>query len=89
MNKVLVQEGILRHDFITGKGKYYNVYRGVKSLEAGYIYAPYIPTQITEPIGYNDYQQRQNILSRYATTTVNNRYYSTITMSDFNSLSNG
>jgi len=86
MDNVLVQEGILRHDFITGKGKYYNVYRGVKSLETGYIYAPYIPLTLETTCHSNNFQPTEGVQSRYATTTVNNRFYGHISVSDFDSL---
>ncbi len=87
MDNVLVNEGILRHDFITGKGKYYNVYKGVKSLDAGYIYAPYIPMTIESTVyDPNDFQPSREVMSRYATTVVNNRFYGHISVSDFDSL---
>ena len=85
MNNVLVQEGILRHDFITGRGTH--VIMGRKLLEAGYIYAPYIPLTIESTIyNPNDFQPTEGVQSRYATTTVNNRFYGHISVSDFDSL---
>jgi hypothetical protein len=84
MDNVLVQERIFRHDFITGKGKSYNVYRGVKSLETGYIYTPYVPMFLEPTFNTpNNFQPTQEIQTRYTTTTLNNRYYGTISVSDF------
>jgi hypothetical protein len=48
-----------------------NIHKG--DLEAGYIYAPYIPLQITEPIQENDHQLRRGLLSRYTTRQIEER----------------
>lgn len=88
MNNVLVKNGHIRHDFITGKNKSPYI-SGRSFLEAGYIYAPYIPITIESIIhDPNDFQPTESVMSRYTTTTVNNRFYSTITVSDFDSLGN-
>jgi hypothetical protein len=87
MNNVLVKNSHIRHDFITGKNKSPYI-RGRSFLEAGYIYAPYIPLQTIEPTIYNpnDFQPTTGLVSRYTTTTVNNRFYGHISVSDFDSL---
>lgn len=57
--------------------------RGEQFLEAGYIYAPYIPIQTTTTIhDPNDFTPREGLMSRYATTMVNNRFYGTISVND-------
>ena len=88
MDNVLVKNGIIRHDFITGKCKHGVVIMGTRTLEAGgYIYAPYIPLQHTERIyNPNDFQPTQGVQSRYARTVVDNRFYGHISVSDLDSL---
>ena len=85
MDNVLVKNGFIRHDFITGRGTHGIM--GRKLLETGYIWSPYIPVQ-TEPIiiENEDFDPTDSILSRYATTTVNNRFYGHISVSDFDNL---
>lgn len=74
-----IEESIIRHDFLTGKGKCYNLYRTKPSLEAGYIYTPYIPIQTTERVyESDDFQPRESIMTRYARRVVNNSFYGTI-----------
>lgn len=87
MDNVLVQNGIIRHDFITGKGKHDDFILGRKFLEAGYIYAPYIPLQLEATVyDPNDFQPTTGLMSRYTTTVVNNRFYGHISVSDFDIL---
>ena len=49
------------------------------SLETGYIYAPYVPMQLT-PVMYNpfDFTPIRGIMTRYAKKMVLNRYYGRI-----------
>ena len=51
-------------------------HRGKSLLDTGYIYAPYIPMQLT-PVIYNphNFAPVKGILTRYAKKCVNNRYY--------------
>ncbi len=86
MDNVLVKNGFIRHDFITGRGTHGIM--GRKLLETGYVFAPYIPLQLCEPTIYdpNDFQPSREVMSRYATTVVNNRFYGHISVSDFDSL---
>ena len=55
-----------------------NTYEG---LEAGYIYAPYIPLQL-EPImvNENDFTPRKEMKSRYSNVQVNNNNYGTVSL---------
>jgi hypothetical protein len=71
-----IKESIIKHDFLTGEGKCYNVYRGKKYLEPGYVFAPYIPI-IQDP---QEFRPRRTISSRYATRVVNNSFYGTVTV---------
>ncbi len=54
-------------------------HKGNTFLEAGYIYAPYIPLQLTETItDPNDFTPRKGIMTRYAKKMVNNRFYGVV-----------
>ena len=54
-------------------------HKGNSILESGYIYAPYIPIQLT-PVMYNpfDFKPIRGIMTRYAKKMVLNRYYGRI-----------
>lgn len=54
-------------------------HKGTSILETGFIYAPYIPMQLT-PVMYNpfDFTPIRGILTRYAKKMVLNRYYGRI-----------
>lgn len=54
-------------------------HKGQSLLDTGYIYAPYVPMQLT-PTMYNPFTFApvKGILTRYATKVVNNRFYGVI-----------
>jgi hypothetical protein len=54
-------------------------HKGTSILESGYIFAPYIPMQLT-PVMYNpfDFTPIRGILMRYAKKMVLNRYFGRI-----------
>jgi hypothetical protein len=54
-------------------------HKGKSLLDAGYIYAPYVPLQLT-PTMYNPFNMTpiKGIMTRYAKKMVNNRYFGTI-----------
>jgi len=54
-------------------------HKGTSILESGYIYAPYVPMQLT-PVLYNpfDFTPIRGIITRYAKKMVLNRYYGKI-----------
>jgi hypothetical protein len=54
-------------------------HKGKSLLDAGYIYAPYVPLQLT-PTMYNPFNMTpiKGIMTRYAKKMVNNRYYGVI-----------
>lgn len=54
-------------------------HKGDSLLDTGYIYAPYIPLQLT-PVIYNaaNFAPVKGIMTRYAKKMVNNRYYGAI-----------
>lgn len=54
-------------------------HKGTSILDTGYIYAPYVPMQLT-PTMYNPFTFApvKGIMTRYAKKLVNNRYYATI-----------
>jgi hypothetical protein len=60
-------------------------HKGSTFLEAGYIYAPYIPLQLTQTIyDANDFTPRKGIMTRYAKKMVNNRFYGVIYIDNIN-----
>jgi hypothetical protein len=62
-------------------GKVLIGHKGKSLLDAGYIYAPYVPLQLT-PTMYNPFNMTpiKGIMTRYAKKMVNNRYFATITV---------
>ena len=74
-----------RHDFIRGGHKWPICgttetvigIRGEQLLEAGFIFAPYIPMVLE-----GEFQPRQSISSRYATKVVNPNFYGRITVNE-------
>jgi hypothetical protein len=54
-------------------------HKGSSILESGYIYAPYVPMQLT-PVMYNpfDFKPIRGIMTRYAKKMILNRYYGRI-----------
>jgi hypothetical protein len=54
-------------------------HKGTSILETGYIYAPYVPMQLT-PVMYNpfDFTPIRGVMTRYAKKMVLNRYYGRI-----------
>ena len=60
-------------------------HKGNTFLEAGYIYAPYIPLQLTATIyDPNDFTPRKGIMTRYGKKMVNNRFYGVIYLDNLN-----
>lgn len=60
-------------------------HKGNTFLEAGYIYAPYIPLQLTQTIyDPNDLTPRKGIMTRYGKKMVNNRFYGVIYIDNIN-----
>lgn len=74
-----------RHDFINGGHKWPICgttetvigIRGEQLLEAGCVFAPYIPIGLE-----GEFQPRQSVASRYATRLVNSNFYDTITVNE-------
>jgi len=56
-------------------------HKGSSLLDAGYVYAPYVPLQLT-PTMYNpfNFTPIKGIMTRYAKKMVNNRFYARITV---------
>lgn len=60
-------------------------HKGNTFLEAGYVYAPYIPLQLTATIyDPNDFTPRKGIMTRYAKKMINNRFYGVIILDNLN-----
>ena len=54
-------------------------HKGKSLLDTGYIYAPYIPMQLTPTIyNPNNFAPVKGILTRYAKKCVNNRFYGVV-----------
>ena len=62
-------------------GKVLVGHKGKSLLDTGYVYAPYVPLQLT-PTMYNpfNFAPIKGIMTRYAKKMVNNRFYGTITI---------
>ena len=62
-------------------GKILIGHKGTSLLDTGYVYAPYVPMQLT-PTMYNPFTFTpiKGILTRYAKKMVNNRFYGAITV---------
>ena len=56
-------------------------HKGTSMLDTGYVYAPYVPLQLT-PTMYNpfNFAPVKGIMTRYAKKVVNNRFYGAITV---------
>jgi Major capsid protein Gp23 len=56
-------------------------HKGTSMLDTGYVYAPYVPLQLT-PTMYNPFTFApiKGIMTRYATKVLNNRFYGVITV---------
>jgi hypothetical protein len=69
-------------------GKILIGHKGKSLLDAGYIYAPYVPLQLT-PTMYNPFSMTpiKGIMTRYAKKLVNNRYYGVINVNGLQTFS--
>ena len=63
-------------------------HKGKSLLDAGYIYAPYVPLQLT-PTMYNPFNMTpiKGIMTRYAKKMVNNRYFGVINVAGITTFS--
>jgi len=69
-------------------GKVVIGHKGKSLLDAGYIYAPYVPLQLT-PTMYNpfNFTPIKGIMTRYAKKMVNNRYFGVVNVSGLSTFS--
>jgi len=69
-------------------GKIIIGHKGKSLLDAGYIYAPYVPLQLT-PTMYNpfNFTPIKGIMTRYAKKMVNNRYFGVVNVSGLSTFS--
>lgn len=69
-------------------GKILIGHKGKSLLDAGYVYAPYVPLQLT-PTMYNpfNFTPIKGIMTRYAKKMVNNRYFGVINVSGLQTFS--
>jgi len=63
----------------SGSGKILIGYKGPTFLDAGYVWAPYVPLQVTATfLDPNDMQYRKGLRTRYATKMVRPEFFGTI-----------
>ena len=56
-------------------------HKGKSLLDTGYIYAPYVPLQLTPVLtNYNNFANVRGIMTRYAKKVVNSRFYGKVRM---------
>ncbi len=74
---MVIEKKIRKHNFLRGGPEWVIIYgtKGEGFINPGYFWVPYISV---DPV--TDFQPRQGILSRYGINTINNGYYSTITL---------
>lgn len=67
--------------------------KGSKFLESGYVYAPYVPLQVTPTIfGIEDFTPRKGVMTRYGKKMVRPDYYGLVVVMDLrggNAISSG
>jgi hypothetical protein len=86
----IITKSIRRHDFISGEPSRFRIFtttlssgaivtgiRGEQSLEAGYIFAPYVPIHLE-----TEFAPRLSMASRYATREINPNLYGRITVNE-------
>lgn len=56
---------------------FFGGYKGSSSLDAGYVYAPYLPVYTTPTVYLDDFVGRKGIGTAYGKRTVNPRFYAT------------
>lgn len=74
---VYVDPYFLRNVVLVGR-------RGASFLESGYVYAPYVPLQVTPTIfGVEDFVPRKGVMTRYAKKMVRPDMYGLVVVKDF------
>ena len=74
---VYVDPYFLRNVVLVGR-------RGASFLESGYVYAPYVPLQVTPTIfGVEDFVPRKGVMTRYAKKMVRPDMYGLVVCKDF------
>ena len=57
--------------------------RGSSFLESGYVYAPYVPLQVTPTIfGVDDFTPRKGVMTRYAKSMTRGDMYGLVIVAD-------
>ena len=58
--------------------------KGASFLDTGYVYAPYIPLQVTPTfLDPNDFSFKKGLRTRYAKRLINRKFFGTLTITDF------
>ena len=69
--------GFLRNVVLVGR-------RGSSFLESGYVYAPYVPLQMTPTVlGVDDFTPRKGVMTRYGKKMVRPDMYGLVVIKDF------
>ena len=79
--------GVLKNRWVIYKDPWYSAdaalmgYKGQTFLDAGYVYAPYIPLYVTPLIiDPNDFRPRRGMMTRFAKKMVVSEMYATISV---------
>tara|TARA_R110000824_G_scaffold8839_2_gene40163 strand:+ start:89 stop:1834 length:1746 start_codon:yes stop_codon:yes gene_type:complete len=74
---IFVDPGFLRNVVLVGR-------RGSSFLESGYVYAPYVPLQMTPTVlGVDDFTPRKGVMTRYGKKMVRPDMYGLVVIKDF------
>ncbi len=74
---IFVDAGFPRNVLLVGR-------RGSSFLESGYVYAPYVPLQMTPTVlGVDDFTPRKGVMTRYAKKMVRSDMYGLVICRDF------
>lgn len=69
------------------RGKVLVGYRGDSNLEAGYVYAPYVPLIVTQTIfGTEDFTPRKGVMTRYGKKMVRSDFFGSVTILDMDTI---
>lgn len=57
-------------------------FKGSNFMDAGFVYAPYIPLMVTDPVTLDDFMTRQGAMTQYGMKVVNSLMFSTGTITN-------
>jgi hypothetical protein len=68
---------LYKDPYFTSAAKWVIGFKGTSLYDAGYIYAPYVPLYMTNPITLEDFMTRQGVGTQYGKKAVNSKFYAT------------